>query len=154
MYVRIEPSGCCERKGLVQIRLSMYLEPDDYGYEKHHVQIPDFNSAKYDGEIKNCIPADGEHFSKWAENLPKVWQNNPFHNHFIYVEPDITLGEIEAMAEAFLHEAGFKWGNDQECDLKNPHFKFPENVSPDKKDKCSKRAKEFTGDTIYIKVGK
>ncbi len=39
-YVKIEPSGCCERHGLAQVRLAMYLEETDYAYERHHIYVP------------------------------------------------------------------------------------------------------------------
>lgn len=82
MFVKIEPTGICERKGLVQIRFCMYLEPGDYGYDVHH--------------------------------------NNPFHNHFIYVEADTPDTEIMDIGQAFLEEAYVKWACDEQLDLKNP----------------------------------
>lgn len=30
-YVKINPTGCAERKGLVQVRFDCYLEPTDAG---------------------------------------------------------------------------------------------------------------------------
>jgi|APSaa5957512622_1039677.scaffolds.fasta_scaffold52895_2 hypothetical protein len=38
MHVSVEPSGCCENNGLVQVRLCMYLDVGDYGYERHSVE--------------------------------------------------------------------------------------------------------------------
>lgn len=84
LICKIEPTGCCERKGLVQIRFCMYLE---------------------------------------------VGQTNPFHNHFIYVEPETTDDEIMDIGEAFLQEAFTKWSNNEKLDLKNPPIKYPEFVS-------------------------
>ncbi len=95
MRVKIELSGCTQRKGLVQVRFAMYLDPDDYGYDVHHFEV------------------EGE------------WQSNPFHNHFIYVEPDTPDKEIMDIGEAFLHEAYIKWASDEKLDLKNPPFAFP-----------------------------
>ena len=95
MRVEIEPSGCAERKGLVQVRFAMYLGPGDYGYDVHHVQV------------------EGE------------WHTNPFHNHVIYVEPDTPDKEIMDIGEAFLHEAYTKWASGEKLDLKNPPFAFP-----------------------------
>lgn len=94
MYVKVEPSGCCERNGMVQVRLCFYLEPGDYGYEKHYVEI------------------DGK------------WQTNPFHNHFIYVEPNTTDTEIIDIGEAFLQEAYTKWATDSKLDLVNDALPF------------------------------
>ncbi len=102
MFVRVEPTGCCERKGLVQIRFCMYLDKGDYGYEKHYVQV--------------------------LNSLPKVWQLNPFHNHFIYVEPEITDKEIMEMGEKFLKWAYAKWTQGEKLNLHNPPVKF--HISP------------------------
>ena len=114
MYVKIEPSGCNVRKGMVEVRLCMYLDSMDYGYEKHYVEV------------------DG------------AWQNNPFHNHFIQVEPDTTDKEIMDIAEAFLHEAYAKWAQEQELDLKNNSlpFKFPEVITVDRNLACMQRVEQ------------
>lgn len=101
MYIKVEPSGCCERHGLVQIRLAMYLEPDDYAYERHHVQVPERPLT----EEERADP-------KLAELVPNVWQNNPFHNHFIYGEPDITDDEIKAQMAFHLPNFYEAWCQD------------------------------------------
>lgn len=125
MFVKIEPSGCCERKGLVQIRFCMYLEPGDYGYNIHHIRLPVIPKGGYQGEVSEGVPVDIEDYNKWLDGLPKVWRNNPFHNHFIYVEPDITDKEIVDIGEAFLDEAYIKWSCDERLDLKNPKVEHP-----------------------------
>lgn len=79
MYVRVEPTGCCERKGMVQVRFCFYLDEGDAGYAK-------------------CRVKDGE-----------VTVSNPFHNHFIYVEPTATNKEILDIGEVFLKEAYGYW---------------------------------------------
>jgi len=99
MYVRVEPSGCCERKGLVQVRFCMYLDKGDYGYNIHHIHLEESPGKR-------------------------VWQTNPFHNHFIYVEPETTDVEIMDIGQAFLEEAYIKWSCDENLDLKNPSEKF------------------------------
>ncbi len=125
MFVRVEPTGCCERKGLVQVRFCMYLDESDYGYEKHHVQVPIIPEEGYPGEVGNRRqPTDIEDYDAWASSLPKVWQTNPFHNHLIYVEPDTTDDEIMNMGEAFLEEAYIKWSCNEKLDLKNPSVAF------------------------------
>jgi len=114
MYVKVEPSGCCIRKGMVQIRLCMYLEPTDYGYEKHHVEI--YARELTQEELDNPALAD---------LVPKVWQNNPFHNHFIYVDPTVTNTEILNIARSFLNEAYTKWASNTKVDFISPPFKTP-----------------------------
>lgn len=135
-FVRIEPSGCCERKGLVQIRFSMYLEPNDYGYEKYHIQVPVIPKGGYPGEMvrvevkdaysdgKTNIPLDQGDYNRWFESLPKVWQNSPFHNHFIYVEPETPDAVIMSIGKAFLEEAYIRWATGDSMDIKNPPVKF------------------------------
>lgn len=129
MYIKVEPSGCCERKGLVQIRFCMYLDPKDYGYEKHHIQLPVIPKEGYQGKVNAIgIPADMDDYKKWVGGLPTTWQNNPFHNHFIYVEPDTTDKEIMDIGEAFLHEAYIKWACDEKLDLKNEPTTYPSTI--------------------------
>ena len=126
MYVRVEPSGCCERKGMVQVRFSMYLEPTDYGYDKHHVQVPVIPEEGYQGKVDAWgNPVNAKHFEKWIDALPKKWQNNPFHNHFIYVEPTISDESILAIAEETLHQAYKKWSADTFPDVKNAPYAKP-----------------------------
>lgn len=100
MYIKVEPSGCREHKGLVQVRYSMYLEPGDYGYSIHHIHL---------------------------ETSPgvKVWQNNPFHNHFIYVKPETTDEDIINIGEELLRKAYTLWRSQQKPDLVNPKIVFP-----------------------------
>ena len=79
MRWEIEQSGCCERKGMRQIRLCFYLEPGDARYSEHHVKV------------------GGK------------WQNNPFHNHFIRVPLDATDEDIAKQAKALLPQFYGKW---------------------------------------------
>jgi len=79
MRWEIEPSGCCERKGMRQIRFCFYLEPGDARHAEHHVKV------------------DG------------TWQTNPFHNHFIRVPTDTTDEEIAKQANKLLPQFYGKW---------------------------------------------
>ncbi len=120
MFVKIEPSGVCERKGLVQVRLAMYLESTDYGYAKHHVTVPVIPAEGYKGALDKNGRPDPIEYTAWLKGLPTTTQDNPFHNHFIQVSPTTTDAEIMDIAEAYLHEAGVKWGTDKKPDLVNP----------------------------------
>lgn len=144
MYVRVEPSGCCERKGLVQIRFCMYLDEGDYGYEKHHIQVPVIPEEGYQGEIdEEGNPKDWKDYQKWIDSLPRIWQTNPFHNHFIYVEPETTDEEIMAVGEAFLQEAYIKWAREEKLDLKNPPIKYPESVNEERRQAVETKVKHL-----------
>ena len=130
MYVKIEPTGVCERKGLVQIRFCMYLELGEYGYERHHVQVLK-EGAVYTGERDALgMPLDMSDYLSWESNQVKVWQNNPFHNHFIYVEHDIDTKTIMDIGEAFLQEAFIKWTCEEKPPLVNPAL--PASIKRDK----------------------
>ena len=100
-YVKIEPSGCCERHGLAQVRLAMYLEPTDYAYEKHYVQV-------CSRELTEAEIADPE----LAKLVPKVWQLNPFHSHFLHLEPNVTDKEIEDLMAFHLPNFYEAWCQD------------------------------------------
>ena len=130
MLVKVEPSGCSERKGKVQVRFSMYLEKGDYGYEKMHVEVPVVPAdglKSYKGKLnEDGTPASFEEFTKWIAGLPKIWQDNPFHNHFIQVPADLSEEEIMDIGEAFLHEAYIKWATGAPLDLNNAALAFKE----------------------------
>ena len=131
MFVKIEPTGCIERKGLVQIRFSMYLDEGDYGYEKHHIQVPVIPPKGYQGEVDEySSPVDVSARDAWLASLPKVWQLNPFHNLFIYVEPGTSDKEIMNIGQTFLEEAYIAWSLGQTPAPQNPKVKYP--VSFDK----------------------
>ena len=142
MFVRVEPSGCCERKGLVQIRFSMYLDEGDYGYAIHHVQVPE-------------RPLTEEELAdpKLAKKVPKVWQNNPFHNHFIYVEPETTDEEIMEMGEKFLKWAYAKWTQGEKLNLHNPPVKFHISPTPERLLAVNDKVKHLKETTLEIKIG-
>lgn len=126
MIVKVEPTGCCERKGMVQVRICMYLEPTDARYDEHHVQLPVIPPEGYQGKVDETgSPVDIDDYNHWIDGLPKVWQNNPFHNHFIYVEPDTPDEEIMDKAEAFSKEAYAKWSKNEAPHVVNPPLRKP-----------------------------
>ena len=142
MFVRVEPSGCCERKGLVQIRFCMYLDEGDYGYDIHHIQVPE--RPLTEKEISN---------PKLAEKVKKVWQTNPFHNHFIYVEPDTSDEEIMNIGQAFLEEAYIKWACEERLDPKNPPVKFHPSRDNDKLKAVDGKVKHLRETILERRIG-
>lgn len=160
MYVKIEPSGCSERRGMVQVRFAMYLDPEDYGYERHHIQVPDSTGATYAGKLdKEGNPIDTTDHQKWIDGLPKVWQTNPFHNHFIQVNPDTTDKEIMDIAEAFLHECYIKWAQDlsltsAEHQPRNDALPFvkPSTVDNTKITACNTRVQSVKAITVERRI--
>ena len=102
---KIEPSGCTVRKGKVQLRFSFYLELGDARYEEHHVQVPIIPEGGYPGKVGAMgRPVDREYYKSWRESLPKKWQTNPFHNHFVYVDIDTSDAEIKQLMAETLEE--------------------------------------------------
>ena len=87
MRWEIEPSGCCERNGMRQIRLCFYLEPGDARYSEHHVKV------------------GGK------------WKTNPFHNHFIRVPLDTANSQIEDGAKKLLDHFYGKWNRREELGM-------------------------------------
>jgi len=129
MHFKVESSGCCERKGYVQIRLSMYLDEQDYGYDKHHVQVPIIPKDGFPGKIEGPgVPVDIEEYKKWMDALPKEWINNPFHNHFIYTEPNITDEEILRIGEQLTKDSYILWEQNKILYLVNEKVNIVESI--------------------------
>lgn len=103
-YAKIEPSGCGTHKNRAKIRLDFFLSPDDPTYDKHHVYVPVFPPEGYPGEVDEVgSPLDQANYDAWEAALPHVWQNNPFHSHFIYPEVDLTDNDIKQKMETCLN---------------------------------------------------
>ncbi len=143
MYVKIEPTGTCERGGLVQVRFSMFLDEGDYGYEKHLVTITE------DG--KAVDPVTGLTYAG-AVPGPAVQQVNPFHNHFFYFEATTPDDEIMAVGEAFLHEAYIKWAQDLPLDLVNPPFKFHPGAGPVAIQRCIQKVEALSAVPAEVRI--
>jgi len=115
MIAKIEPTGISVRHGKVQLRLSFYLEPGDARYEEHHVQVPVIPPEGYLGEVDTeGNPVDENAYNAWIESLPKVWQVNPFHNHFVRVSSDATDMEIANLLRDSLAEFYGMWNRGED----------------------------------------
>ena len=77
-YSVINKTGCCERKGNLQIRLDFFLEEDDSRYQDSLVSTQDDRGVSY-------------------------IQYVPFHSHFAYFDPNVTDEEIKAEMDYHLH---------------------------------------------------
>jgi len=96
MFVKVEPTGCCERKGMVQVRFSFFLDKGDARYAECRV--------KDNGVLVSV----------------------PFHNHFVYVAPDTSDADILDIGERFLKQAYGFWEKDQFPALGNAPVSAPE----------------------------
>lgn len=146
MYFKVEPTGCSEKRGLVQVRYCLYLDPEDYGYEKHHVQVPVIPEGGYPGKMEKGRPVDLEDFKKWRDALPTEERDNPFHNHFCQFEPTVTDEEILFVGELALQMAKEKWNLDQRPDVKNQPVKY--DLSPERKAACLLRLNQIKMATL------
>jgi hypothetical protein len=96
-YAVINKTGCLERKGHPQIRFDMFMEQDDKGYERTYVQVPVIPEGGYPNKVdKQGNPVDQKDYDKWYASLPRIWQLNPFHSHFIgYYPHDFTDSQLK-----------------------------------------------------------
>jgi hypothetical protein len=117
-YWKIDETGCGISRGRAKIRISFYLEPTDEGYEKHHVYTVDTDSPEYKqgypGELdKMGQPVDEVAYKVWLDGLPHRWQNNPFHNHFIYLDEARDISNIKTEIEDMKAEFLNLWRNNK-----------------------------------------
>jgi len=113
-YIKIEPSGCYIHKGRIQVRLCFYLEPTDPRYNEHHVYVVDETSQEWLGGYKGKVdamssPINQADYDTWIASLPHVWRDNPFHNHFIFIDADTTDSEILKQAQDAFQEFFDGW---------------------------------------------
>jgi hypothetical protein len=102
-YYKINPTGCNERNGLVQVRFDCYLDEKDPGYAEHRVTVPIIPKEGYLGKVNDMgAPADMEDYEKWLASLPTETKDNPFCCHFRYFEPDITDADLLKAGESIL----------------------------------------------------
>jgi len=110
MYFKVNKTGINERKGLVEIRYDLYLDPQDDRYSEHHVLVPVIPSGGYSGKVDELgQPVNLADYDQWLSGLPKVWQDNPFCCHFMQFEPTITDLEIIEAGDKFLKMAYGNW---------------------------------------------
>jgi len=142
----IEPSGCCEHKGMVQVRFCFYLAPGDARYSEHRVNLPVFPSRGYPGKKDELgAPKSDQDHKAWLDTLPREWQTNPFHNHFIYVDPETTDEEIAAIGDELLEVIYTDWLLERKPGRGTPKPVFPKNVTSEMRSLCTVRAREMGG---------
>ena len=136
MHFKVEKTGCSIRKGMVQIRYALYLDPEDYRYDEHYVDVRIYSKEDYTGKLdENGMPVDQLHFEEWFLNLPTEKRHNPFHNHFVQVEPDITDEEILYIGEVALLKAKRMWDKDMVPVIKNQRVIYPK-ITDERLDEC------------------
>ena len=59
MFFKVNISGVSERKGLVEVRYDLYLDPTDERYSEHYVQVPVIPEKGYEGKVDEMgVPVD------------------------------------------------------------------------------------------------
>lgn len=106
-YFKIEKSGCCEYKGLCQVRADFY---DENIITKCKIIPKEGYTGKLD-DIGN--PVDMEDYDKWIESLPEEDRCLLIYIHIIYFEPNVEDEEIIFCFELVLKqlEYGIKMKN-------------------------------------------
>lgn len=112
--MKIEPYGCRIHKGLIQVKLCFYLEPTDPRYNEHHVYVIDETSREWLRGYKGKVdatgnPIDKDAYDTWFAALPHIWRDNPFNNHFIYVDVEATGNDILKQAHDSFNEFFGGW---------------------------------------------
>jgi len=124
-YGVIEPSGCGEFKGRVKIRIDCFLTPDSPYYDRYGgAYVVDTASKEYLAGYKGAKddktgePLDWDAYNKWLDSLPTVWQDNPFHSHFVYYDTtvldDSIKAQIASVTEYFYAFHTYCWDNSLE----------------------------------------
>jgi hypothetical protein len=101
MYFKITKVGDEKytKMGMVEVMAAFYLEEGDEGYDKyiaeHLVTVPVIPAEGYQGKVDETgNPIDQEDYAKWISSLPTIQQLNPFCNHSIQFEANVTEEEI------------------------------------------------------------
>lgn len=106
-YAVVNKSGCGVHKGNCQIRLDFYLESEAPRYNERYLYLVDVTSVKYLTGYLGKVDEEGnpinqEDYDNWWESLPRVWENTPFHSHFVYLSADFTQEDIKREIETHL----------------------------------------------------
>jgi hypothetical protein len=145
MYFEIEPTGCCEYKGMVQVKYRFYLDPADHGYEKHYVDVrvlPDEMPKKFRGDLFGDEKLRVEYLD-WVSSLPVKKQLNPFHSHIMLFPSTVTDKEINDMGASFLSEAYEFWSRGVYPALKGVALDKSAVVPVAQKESCMERVSQI-----------
>ena len=110
MFFKVNTTGVSERKGLVEVRYDLYLDPTDERYSEHYVKVPVIPKEGYEGKVDEFgKPVDQADYDHWLAGLPVVAQHSPFCCHFCQFEPTVTDAEIEYVGKLALDMAYKNW---------------------------------------------
>jgi hypothetical protein len=96
MQVIFNPTGTHIHKGFLKVRLDFYPEESDLTYQLHHVSVPVIPEGGYIGsKDAEGSPLDSVAYQIWEDSLPHVFQDNPCLCHFIEIDEDTSLEELQ-----------------------------------------------------------
>ena len=102
-FFKIDKSGCCEHKGLCQVRADFYWDEKDAEYALTECKI--YPEKGHEGKVDEMgIPADLDDYQKWEDALPTEMKHLPFHSHFVYFQDTVKDDEI-----LFCFELALDW---------------------------------------------
>ncbi len=103
-FFKIEKSGCCEHKGLCQVRADFYWDEKDPAYSLTECKI--YPEKGYEGKVDGIMgaPVDLKDYKKWENALPTEMKHLPFHSHFVYFQDTVKDDEI-----LFCFELALDW---------------------------------------------
>jgi hypothetical protein len=152
MFFKVNTTGVSERKGLVEVRYDLYLDPSDERYSEHYVQVPVIPKEGYTGKVdEEGNPIDQVDYDKWLDGLERVYQHNPFCCHFCQFEPNVTDAEIEYVGKLALDMKYKDWVVGSLARTKNEPVTFSTN--PTKITACATRVatiKETTWTAVSL----
>jgi hypothetical protein len=133
MYFKVDRNNCREERGKIMVLYAFYLEPSDVGYERFRVHLPVLPEG---GNPNKGKGSDAE----WRDALPKKWQDNPFHRHVVYFDPEVTKEEIMFVGEIAFQEAKKQWEAGKTPSVKNLPVSFV-NATIDRETACELRSR-------------
>lgn len=83
--------------------IAVFPAESDGSYARHYVPKPVIPEGGYPGAVDDRgIPLDEGDFRAWLESLPTRMELNPVFAHFIRINPDTTLPQLESEIERIL----------------------------------------------------
>lgn len=101
--IKVNPTGTHIQHGFLKGRVDIFPGPTDRSYPIHYVDKPVIPLGGYPGEVDaRGNPVDREDYIRWLRSLPTIKVLNPMFCHFVKINPNTTLTNLEAEIERIL----------------------------------------------------
>ena len=101
MRIEFNPSGTHIHRDFLKVRLDFYPEPTDKTHALYYVDKPDTPYVMSSKEVLEGT-SDPARYAAWWATVPKHKELNPCLCHFVVIEENTTLRELEDfIADAF-----------------------------------------------------